>query len=120
MVSWYSIVAGFSFVALAGCAVHAALPSYSTVPDFTLTDETGAVFNSAEKLKNTIWIADFIYTTCPGPCPRMSSQMHQVQEMVAKDGVKLFLSPSTRSATRRRCSPSTRVILMPSPGPGSS
>ena len=89
MVSWSSIAAGFSFVALAGCAVHAALPSYSTVPDFTLTDETGAVFQSAEKLKNKIWIADFIYTTCPGPCPRMSSQMHQVQEMVARDGVKL-------------------------------
>jgi protein SCO1/2 len=89
MVSWSSIAAGFSFVALAGCTVHAALPSYSTVPDFTLTDQTGAAFKSAEKLKNTVWIADFIYTTCPGPCPRMSSQFHQVEDALAGTDVKL-------------------------------
>lgn len=89
MVSWSSIAAGFSFVALAGCAAHAMLPSYSTVADFTLTDQSGAVFNSGEKLKNTVWIADFIYTTCPGPCPRMSSQMHQVEDALAGTEVKL-------------------------------
>ena len=89
MVSWSSIVAGFSFVALAGCTARASLPSYATVPAFTLTDQTGAVFNSAEKLKDSIWIADFIYTTCPGPCPRMSSQMHQVED--ALDGLNVKL-----------------------------
>jgi protein SCO1/2 len=89
MVSWSSIIAGFSFVALAGCAARAGLPQYSTVPDFTLTDQTGAAFHSSEQLKNTVWIADFIYTTCPGPCPRMSSQMHQVENALAGTGVKL-------------------------------
>jgi protein SCO1/2 len=89
MVSWSSIVAGCSFVALAGCAARAGLPSYSSVPAFTLTDQTGAPFNSAEKLANSVWIADFIYTTCPGPCPRMSSQMHQVENSLDGTGVKL-------------------------------
>lgn len=79
MASWFSIVLGCSLVGLAGCAAHAGLPSYSTVPQFSLTDQTGAPFDSAAKLKDRVWIADFIYTTCPGPCPRMSSQMHQVQ-----------------------------------------
>ncbi len=74
---------------LAGCAARASLPSYSTVPDFTLTDQTGAEFQSPAHLKNTVWIADFIYTTCPGPCPRMSSQMHQVENALDGTGVRL-------------------------------
>lgn len=102
MVSWSSIAAIFKpqavrpglisaaliAVTLAGCAVHA-LPSYSTVPDFTLTDQSGAQFQSASQLKNSVWIADFIYTTCPGPCPRMSSQMHSIETALAGQPVKL-------------------------------
>jgi protein SCO1/2 len=88
MVSWSSIIAGFSFVWLAGCSARVGLPIYSTVPSFTLTDETGAVFDSAEKLRHSVWIADFIYTTCPGPCPRMSSQMHQVEDALDGAGVR--------------------------------
>ena len=79
MVSWSSIVLASSLTVLSGCAARASLPTYSSVPDFTLTDQTGAAFHSGSKLNKQVWIADFIYTTCPGPCPRMSSQMHQVQ-----------------------------------------
>ena len=94
MASSSSIILGFSLslaaFSLAGCAAHASLPSYSAVPDFTLTDQNGAKFDSASKLKGMVWIADFIYTTCPGPCPRMSSQMHEVQTALsALDGFRL-------------------------------
>jgi protein SCO1/2 len=69
---------------LASCVrVEAKLDEYGTVPDFTLTDQTGAPFSSATALHGVDWIADFIYTSCPGPCPRMSSQMHQVQKGLA-------------------------------------
>jgi protein SCO1/2 len=64
---------------LAGCSARAGLPSYAVVPDFTLTDQTGAPFQGAAALKGHVWVADFIFTNCTGPCPRMSSQMHQVQ-----------------------------------------
>ncbi len=75
---------------MAGCAAHASLPSYAVVPDFTLTDQTGAPFNSASALHGDVWIANFIFTNCAGPCPRMSSQMHQVQTALAgSDGVRL-------------------------------
>ena len=40
-------------------------------------------FRAAAKLDKKIWVADFIFTNCPGPCPRMSSQMHQVQTALA-------------------------------------
>lgn len=83
MASWFWTVPVCSFAILAGCAAHAGLPSYSTVPDFTLTDQSGATFDSSAKLRGEVWVADFIYTTCPGPCPRMSSQMHEVEKAVA-------------------------------------
>jgi protein SCO1 len=92
---WRSIVLTSSLVlsalALCGCShVSAKVESLGAVPDFTLTDQTGAEFSSATQLHNVDWIADFIYTTCPGPCPRMSAQMHEVERQLADvEGVKL-------------------------------
>lgn len=64
------------------------MPSYGAVTDFTLTDQTGTAFNS-ESLSGRVWVADFMFTNCPGPCPRMSSQMHQVQTALAGQDVRL-------------------------------
>jgi protein SCO1/2 len=89
----FRAVLGACLVAVAagliGCShASAELDAFGTVPDCTLTDQTGAVFSSATQLHGVDWIADFIYTTCPGPCPRMSSQMHEVQTaLLAVDGV---------------------------------
>ncbi|SRR5579883_1315859 len=73
---------------LAGCSSHSGLPVYNTVPEFKLTDQSGSVFDSS-KLANHVWVADFMFTNCPGPCPRMSSQMRQVQTALAVAEVKL-------------------------------
>jgi protein SCO1 len=95
MASWCSTAIATSAAAaalfLAGCASKPALPSYGVVPDFTLTDQTGASFNSAA-LDKKVWIADFVFTNCPGPCPRMSSQMHQVETALAGDDTVRFVS----------------------------
>jgi len=90
MASWCWTVLATSVVLLAGCARKPELPTYGVVPAFTLTDQTGAEFSSASVLQNRVWVADFIFTNCPGPCPRMSSQMHQVQTALsANDGARL-------------------------------
>jgi protein SCO1/2 len=52
------------------------------VPAFDLIAQNGQPFHSGV-LAGQIWVADFIYTTCPGPCPRMTSQMHEVQNAIA-------------------------------------
>src|SRR4051812_17715145 len=83
MASWFSIAIASSLALLAGCSARAGLPLYNTVPHFALTDQSGAAFDSS-KLDGKVWIADFIYTSCPGPCPRMSSQMHQVATALSK------------------------------------
>jgi protein SCO1/2 len=87
MDSWRSIASVLA-LALSGCAAHVNLPSYGVVSDFTLTDQTGADFNS-QSLAGRVWVANFMFTNCPGPCPRMSSQMHEVQTALAGQDVKL-------------------------------
>lgn len=87
MASWrwtVSLVA----LGLVGCAAHANLPALGAVSDFTLTDQTGASFKS-ESLAGHVWVANFMFTNCPGPCPRMSSQIHEVQSALAGQDVKL-------------------------------
>ncbi len=78
----------FAVGGLAGCAARA-LPSYDTVPEFTLTDQTGAKFDSSV-LRGHVWVADFMFTNCPGPCPRMSHQMSQVQDALAGTDARMI------------------------------
>jgi protein SCO1/2 len=62
----------------AGCSLRSGLPVYGTVPDFQLTRETGQSFAGTDTA-GIVWVANFIFTKCQGPCPRMSSQMKQIQ-----------------------------------------
>jgi cytochrome oxidase Cu insertion factor (SCO1/SenC/PrrC family) len=64
------------------------ISSYGSVPDFQLTNQDGRPFGSAE-LRGKIWIADFIFTLCPGPCPMISSRMSELQKPLEKTDVHL-------------------------------
>ena len=65
------------------CGRRPALPVYTTVPEFALVSETGVPFGSAQ-LRGRPWLASFFFATCTGPCPRMNSQIHDVQERTYK------------------------------------
>jgi protein SCO1 len=62
--------------------------SYGVVPAFQLTNQDGQPFGSAQ-LNGKIWIADFIFTMCPGPCPMISSRMSELQKPLEKTDVHL-------------------------------
>jgi len=85
----FVVLVAFVFC-LTACTRHSSsLPVYYDVPAFDLVAQDGQPFHSAV-LAGKIWVADFIYTTCPGPCPRMTSQMHEVQDAIAnRPDVKL-------------------------------
>lgn len=55
------------------------LPDYGAVPPFSLTDRTGRPVRLSD-LEGKVWVVDFIFTTCPGPCPVMTSQMKRLQD----------------------------------------
>jgi protein SCO1 len=62
--------------------------SFGAVPAFQLVNQNGQAFGSAQ-LAGKIWIADFVYTTCPGPCPMISSRMSELQKPLEKTDVHL-------------------------------
>jgi protein SCO1/2 len=64
------------------------LPSYGTVPSFELVNQDAQAFSS-KQLAGKIWIADFIFTTCRGPCPIISTRMSELQKPLEESDVHL-------------------------------
>ena len=60
------------------------LDRFSTVMPFTLTERSGANFSSDAELRGRIWLADFVFTTCPGPCPQMTARMAELQTEIKR------------------------------------
>ena len=59
------------------------LPVIRAVPEFSLTDQNGQTVTNAD-LRGKIWIADFIFTRCAGPCPLMTARMLEMQKALVK------------------------------------
>lgn len=60
------------------------LPVMGTVPAFEL-EERGGERVGLDSLKGRVWIADFIFTRCSGPCIVMSQNMKALQDAVGED-----------------------------------
>jgi protein SCO1 len=74
------------------------LKVFKQVPDFELTERSGKTIR-LDDLKGRVWIADFFYASCPGPCPIVSSKLSKLQdEMLKMDGA-LLVSISTQPET---------------------
>src|ERR1700675_2624881 len=87
-----TIAAGLAtMLALAGCSPHpsnvvepgsyAAANTSDCLPAITLVDQHGQDVSLAS-LKGHPVLIDFIYTTCPGPCPLMTSRMAAVAKLL--------------------------------------
>lgn len=69
--------------------VSRTLPVIAEVPEFSLTERDGRTVTRADLL-GSVWVADFIFTRCAGPCPLLSARMRSLQlELEADAGVKL-------------------------------
>lgn len=60
------------------------LPVLGNIPHFEMTDSENKPFGTRD-LSGKIWVADFIFTTCAGPCPIMSSQMSIIHNTFLND-----------------------------------
>ena len=70
------------------------LPVISQVADFTLTNQDGNLTTLAD-FTNRVWVADIIFTSCAGPCPRMTQQMRQVQEKLPASSTAKLVTLTT-------------------------
>jgi protein SCO1/2 len=66
------------------CQPTAAPEIYGRTPDFTLTDQTGAPFNS-QALNGRVALLDFVYTHCTDACPLLSATFAQAQRKLADE-----------------------------------
>src|SRR4051812_17997326 len=48
------------------------------LPAFQLVDQRGQPYGSAD-LRGRIWVADFVFTSCPTVCPKLTKQMQKIQ-----------------------------------------
>lgn len=60
---------------------------YHQIPPWTFTNQFGEKV-SQKDYDDQIYIVDFIFTTCPGICPVMSTNMSQLQFKLDKPGLK--------------------------------
>jgi protein SCO1/2 len=75
----------------------AVLPRHWQVPDFALIQSDEKKLTNAD-LRGQVWVADFFYTTCPGPCPMMSSRLQRVHAKTRGWNDVMLVSISTDPA----------------------
>lgn len=66
------------------------LPILGEIADFTMTNQLGQTVRR-DDLLGKVWVADVIFTRCPGPCAKMTTRMADLQAAIpAKWPVKLI------------------------------
>ena len=91
---WH-IAAAFLLIVITGSRpfmrnVPEAPPVLLRVPDFALQDQDGQPFTLAS-MRGKVWVAGFIFTTCPSVCPKISRAMLELQQRYARNGVEVEL-----------------------------
>ena len=84
----------FEMLAPQSGAVTLELPRLWQIPDFSLTERSGKAVTLAD-LQGHVWLADFFYTSCPGPCPMLSSRFSDLQKELSANTDLRFVSISS-------------------------
>jgi protein SCO1/2 len=64
-----------AMIAVSGCpSLAPAPPVLGQVPEFEMVGDDGKPFGSAS-LAGKPWLASFLFTSCPGPCPKLVERL---------------------------------------------
>ncbi len=66
------------------------LPVIKDVPAFSLIERSGQPLTK-DDLLGKIWVVDFIFTSCAGPCPLLSTRMFSLQQSLDEFGDQVKL-----------------------------
>lgn len=90
---WGTAVA-FVVVFALGLALSRKLPPrppvYLSLPEFSFMSEKGTAFGSAD-LRGRVWIASFMFTSCPTVCPKLMEKMGEIQHRTRNAGPAVHL-----------------------------
>ncbi len=79
------------------------LPTLGTVSAFELENQDGETFRSSD-LRGRVWLANFFFTSCDGPCPIASALLSRLQERFPKhlSLVSISVDPERDTTTKLR------------------
>ena len=91
--SWWILIF-FSATALLGAAflsfhkserrIYRKEPPLAEISEFSLNTQDGKIFSKSDLL-GQIWVMDFIFTRCAGPCPLLTSRMIELSSKLSKN-----------------------------------
>lgn len=95
----YGCLVAVLFLGLLGCESDSSVAGrclgvHWGVPEFSLIDQDGKTFERRQ-MEGRLWVVDFFYTTCPGPCPALTSRLSELHRLFASDQRIGFLSISS-------------------------
>ena len=67
------------------------IPHLKSVPDFSMNNQEGESF-SQDNLQGKITILDFMFTSCMGPCPLMTTNMSKLHKAFSNEIEVQFVS----------------------------
>lgn len=65
-------------------------PKLYELPTFELTSEKGHPYGT-DQLKGRVWVASFVFTSCPSICPGLMEKMQEVQHRTRNAGAAVQL-----------------------------
>lgn len=80
-----------AMVALVASGMYNRPPKLKVIgqaPAFSMIDQNGKPLTDND-LKGKVWVADFVFTRCAGPCPTMMEKMARIQAATAGADVRL-------------------------------
>ena len=102
------------------------MPPLGEIPPFRFTTEEGKTLTKEDML-GKVWVADFMFTRCSGPCPIMTSRMAELAKglVKAKDArlVSITVDPENDTPAvlaeygRRMTADPSRWIFLTGPKP---
>lgn len=92
------ILGAFAWSRLRPPPAPSPIPSYGPAPSFRLINQNKQLFDSAQ-LQGRVWVADFIFTSCAGNCPLMSTRMASLQRRLPAEILLISVSVDPKRDT---------------------
>lgn len=93
-IAFVVLAIGGAFVRERQRAPTSKLPVIAQVADFTLTNQLDRPVRLAD-LRGQVWVADIIFSRCPGPCATMTKRMAELQTALPTNAPVKLVSLTT-------------------------
>jgi protein SCO1/2 len=89
---WHRLTHALLLCLASGCFSPPELPTIAAVPAFSLLDQDAHALER-DRLRGHVWVANFMFTSCPDVCPLLTERMSGLRtQLAAQRGKVRFVS----------------------------